>query len=323
MGRVAAAPERSNGLAVPEPGQLVSVRDRQWVVSDVSRGTGAADVLASAVDGPQHLLSLVSIEEDATGEELQVIWELEPGRRVIDRTVLPTPGPDHFDPPELWGKETQSQGGGWLGSARVGLRRRAGRHIKDRAGGRVERDRPTRWRGSTSWVCSRSSRHRRPVANARFRPSESRRQGSMLPSFRRGQERCHGCRRAVKDRVVDFGRSWVPASWGGEILLRRCQVLRTVLLKGGIGGEEAVGLQPEELRPGWPDPTGRRAESALAKHPSDGRRRDVGAELQELAPDPEVAPSGVLSTEPNDQLLDRGIERRAAGPAGRTYASPP
>jgi hypothetical protein len=51
----------------------------------------------------------------------------------------------------LWGKETQSQGGGWLGSARVGLRRRAGRHIKDRA----ERDRPTRWRGSTPWVCSR------------------------------------------------------------------------------------------------------------------------------------------------------------------------
>jgi hypothetical protein len=55
----------------------------------------------------------------------------------------------------VWGKEAQSQGGGWLGSARVGLRRRAGRHIKDRAGGRVERDRPTRWRGSTPWVCSR------------------------------------------------------------------------------------------------------------------------------------------------------------------------
>lgn len=106
-------------------------------------------------------------------------------------------------------------------------------------------------------------------------------------------------------------------------MLRQCQVLRTVLPKGGIGEEEAVGLQPEELRPGWPDPTGRRAEAALAKHRGDGRRRDVDAELQELAPDPEVPPPGILSTEPNDQLLDRGIERRAAGPAGRTYASPP
>ena len=70
----------------------------------------------------------------------------------------------------VWGKETQSQGGGWLESARVGLRRRAGRHIKDRAGGRVERDRPTRWRGSTPWVCSRlkppwEARREREVQN--------------------------------------------------------------------------------------------------------------------------------------------------------------
>ncbi len=86
-------------LAVPEPGQLVSVRDRQWVVSDVSRGAIAADVLTASPDGAEHLLSLVSIEEDAAGEELQVIWELEPGRRVIDRAALPVPDPDHVDPP--------------------------------------------------------------------------------------------------------------------------------------------------------------------------------------------------------------------------------
>jgi hypothetical protein len=30
----------------PEPGQLVTVRDRQWVVADVSRGSQFADVLA-------------------------------------------------------------------------------------------------------------------------------------------------------------------------------------------------------------------------------------------------------------------------------------
>jgi hypothetical protein len=83
-------------LSVPGPGQLVSVRDRQWIVSDVSRGALGVDLPTTE---PQHLLSLVSIEEDATGEELQVIWELEPGRRVIDHAALPTPDPDKLDPP--------------------------------------------------------------------------------------------------------------------------------------------------------------------------------------------------------------------------------
>ena len=31
---------------------------------------------------PQHLVSLGSVEDDATGEELEVIWEIEPGARV-------------------------------------------------------------------------------------------------------------------------------------------------------------------------------------------------------------------------------------------------
>ncbi len=100
MAQVAPVPDVPVGLALPEPGQLVSVRDRQWVVSDVSGGAVAADVLGPEGVGPQHLVSLVSIEEDATGEELQVVWELEPGRRVIDRAALPVPDSDHFDPPD-------------------------------------------------------------------------------------------------------------------------------------------------------------------------------------------------------------------------------
>jgi hypothetical protein len=61
---------------------------------------------------------------------------------------------------------------------------------------------------------------------------------------------------------------------------------------------------------------GRGAEAALAKHRGDGRGRDVDAEFQELAPDPEVAPPGVLAAQAEDQLLDRGMEGRATGPAG-------
>lgn len=68
---------------IPEPGQLVEVRRRQWVVAEAPNG--------SSLPGgqPQHLVSLASLDEDALGEELQVIWELEPGARVLDKAGLP------------------------------------------------------------------------------------------------------------------------------------------------------------------------------------------------------------------------------------------
>jgi superfamily II DNA or RNA helicase len=83
-------------LAAPEPGQLVEVRDRRWVVGDVHRS--AQPETADAMEG-QHLLRLVSVEDDAPGEELSVVWELEPGRRRIDEAELPTPQGGNFDEP--------------------------------------------------------------------------------------------------------------------------------------------------------------------------------------------------------------------------------
>src|SRR5262249_25344226 len=71
---------------VPESGQLVEVRRRQWIVEDVA---GSAFRSRAAPDG-QSLVALVSVDEDSLGEELQVIWELEPGARVLDRAGLPT-----------------------------------------------------------------------------------------------------------------------------------------------------------------------------------------------------------------------------------------
>lgn len=70
--------------AVPEQGQLVEVRRRQWIVSDVNGGsntTGRPD---------QHLVRLASIDEDALGEEIEVLWELEPGAHVIESAGLPS-----------------------------------------------------------------------------------------------------------------------------------------------------------------------------------------------------------------------------------------
>ena len=47
----------------------------------------------------QHLVSLVSVEDDATGEELEVVWELEPGTAVIERAELPAIAADRLDDP--------------------------------------------------------------------------------------------------------------------------------------------------------------------------------------------------------------------------------
>lgn len=67
----------------PDPGQLVDVRRRQWVVADVD---------ASGLDTgtPQHCVTLSSIDEDGLGEELEVVWEIEPGAQVIERAGLPS-----------------------------------------------------------------------------------------------------------------------------------------------------------------------------------------------------------------------------------------
>jgi hypothetical protein len=66
--------------SVPEQGQLVSVRSRQWVVTDVRASTLPPPALKPAFGGPQHLLTLASVGDDGLGEELQVIWGSSRGR---------------------------------------------------------------------------------------------------------------------------------------------------------------------------------------------------------------------------------------------------
>lgn len=75
--------------AVPEQGQLAEVRRRRYVVSDIKRS--AIPRSAITAGAPQHLVSLVSIEDDALGEGLGVIWELEPGARAFEKMSLPAP----------------------------------------------------------------------------------------------------------------------------------------------------------------------------------------------------------------------------------------
>jgi superfamily II DNA or RNA helicase len=82
----------------PEQGQLVSVRARRWVVSEVKKSGLDTSPLGPNAEQPQHLISLLSVEDDALGEELQVIWEIEPGATVVEKVSLPQP--TGFDPPD-------------------------------------------------------------------------------------------------------------------------------------------------------------------------------------------------------------------------------
>ena len=79
----------------PAVGQLARVRGRIWVVGGVARDSQAS------LDGRpmQHLVSLISVEDDATGEELEVVWEIEPGTSVIERAELPVIATDRVDDP--------------------------------------------------------------------------------------------------------------------------------------------------------------------------------------------------------------------------------
>ena len=82
----------------PEIGQLVRVRGRHWVVTEARRGTIEVDVLG----GPyqlQHLVELASVEDDGLGDELKVVWEVEPDVRILARETLPEPEADRFDDP--------------------------------------------------------------------------------------------------------------------------------------------------------------------------------------------------------------------------------
>jgi hypothetical protein len=72
-------------MSSPEPGQLVEVRRRQWVVADMQTSPAR-----NGHSSPQHFVTLSSIDEDSLGEQIEVIWELEPGAHIIEKAGLPS-----------------------------------------------------------------------------------------------------------------------------------------------------------------------------------------------------------------------------------------
>ncbi len=86
--------------AVPEVGQIVTVRGANWAVVDVQQqglGRSTADDAAAQL---QHAVTLQSLQEDRLGHELRVVWELEQGRGALAHLGLPEEiDPAKFDDP--------------------------------------------------------------------------------------------------------------------------------------------------------------------------------------------------------------------------------
>ena len=90
-----------NTVNHPEQGQIVDLRNRRYVVSEVNQNTLESTSVIRDCQVRQSLITLTSIEDDGLGEELRVIWELEPGAYVYEKISLPNPRdfdrPSNFD----------------------------------------------------------------------------------------------------------------------------------------------------------------------------------------------------------------------------------
>jgi len=82
-----------NAMKIPEQGQMVSVRNRYFVVNDVEPFDSTDNEIIL------HKVSLECLDDDMMGEEMELIWELEleKNKRVIDTIEFPKPERNKFD----------------------------------------------------------------------------------------------------------------------------------------------------------------------------------------------------------------------------------
>ena len=77
---------------------MVTVRRRPYVVVDVQRSQLPIDATKNPNNSVQHRVKLSCLDDDALGEELEVIWEIEPGDPG-DQSTGQLPFPDKLDDP--------------------------------------------------------------------------------------------------------------------------------------------------------------------------------------------------------------------------------
>jgi superfamily II DNA or RNA helicase len=79
-------PERA-----PEPGELVQVRSRRWLVEEV---------IAPTTSGQTSLVRLACADDDAQGETIDVLWDYELDRRILEEEGWKDLASKGFDPPK-------------------------------------------------------------------------------------------------------------------------------------------------------------------------------------------------------------------------------
>ncbi len=117
MTGVSGATQAPSNPDVPEAGQLVRVRGQQWVVSNVSTSRQPADELAATRLPGRTLITLTSVSDDDLGEELTVVWEIEPGREIVSATQLPQVTETSWDDPQILGAFLDAVRWGTIASA--------------------------------------------------------------------------------------------------------------------------------------------------------------------------------------------------------------
>jgi SNF2 family DNA or RNA helicase len=86
-------PEKDSSLSPPpEVGQIVQVRTRKFLV----------DRVESAPSGGGTLVGLFCLDDDAQGRALEVVWELELEKRILDRDIWKSIGKKGFDDPRFF-----------------------------------------------------------------------------------------------------------------------------------------------------------------------------------------------------------------------------
>ena len=78
--------------SIPNPGQIVRVRTRTYLVEAVEDNGS----------GPQTVVSLACIDDDAQGEKLEVVWGLELDTQILDKESWKSIGSKGFDDPRFF-----------------------------------------------------------------------------------------------------------------------------------------------------------------------------------------------------------------------------
>jgi hypothetical protein len=91
---------------LPQPGQLVRVRQRQYLVEEVTPPPG---------DREATLVSLSCLDDDAQGKPLEVLWEREVDAELLTAERWEAIAARGFDPAPLFGIRGQDDGLGNTG----------------------------------------------------------------------------------------------------------------------------------------------------------------------------------------------------------------